>query len=234
MKRVLAIVAGTLCLASCATALDKRAEALIAQALPSALGPAARYDVEVEGARSLGASFARVRAVGTRVDRPDTPVIDRLQADLRNVVVDRETRRLTSIGSARVQAQILAQDLAAWLGDSGWIENARVSLDAPAGIVVTGMPQLAGFPVPGAVAVEFRGRVQARGSQLRLRVDEVRLAGFSAPAFARALLEEVVNPLFDTSSYAVPSMIDTVHVDGGALVVSASGTQVTAPGITGG
>ncbi|MFP5407179.1 MAG: hypothetical protein ACLGHY_12865, partial [Gammaproteobacteria bacterium] len=151
MTRVAFGVVGALCLASCATTLDRRAEAVIAQALPSAIGPAARYEVNVEGARGQGSSFARVHAVGIRVERSDAPVMDRLEADLRNVVVDREARRLTSIGSARVQAQILAQDLAGWLGDSGWIENARVSLQPPAGIVVTGIPQLAGFPVPGAV-----------------------------------------------------------------------------------
>lgn len=229
MKRIVAFtVAGALCLASCATTLEKRAETLIAQALPSTLGAAARYDVEVEGAQGFGSSFARVHAVGMRVERPGAPVIERLEADLRNVVLDREARRLTSIGSARVQAQILAQDLAAWLLGSGWIENARVSLEAPAGIVVTGMPRVAGFSAPDA-ALEFRGRVQARGSELRLAVDSVRVAGFAAPVFARVLLEEAVNPLFDTSAYAVPSTIDSVRVEGGALVVSASGTQVAAP-----
>lgn len=231
MNRFIALGAAcALCLASCAALVEQRAETVIAEALTSTLGPAARYDVRVEGAQSGGLRFARVHVVGTRVERPGAPVIDWLQADLSDVIVDREARRLISIGNAKLQAHVRSKDLAAYLVDRGWVENARVSLKQAAEVIVTGVPRIAGFVVPGIAPVEFRGRALARGSQLRLSVDSVRIGGFEAPAFVRVLFEERLNPIFDTSTYAVPSTIDFVRVEGDALAVSASGVQVTAPG----
>ena len=225
---VAALAAGALCLMSCAATLEKRAQAGIAQALPGTLGPAARYEVEVEGAARFASSFARVHATGERVARPGAPVIDRLEAHLEDVVLDPETRRVTSIGGARVRAHIREQDLAAWLLDRGWIDRPRVMLRPPAAVVVPGVPRLTAFPLPDALGVELRGRLVARGPQLRLRADSVAVAGVEVPAFARALLEEAVNPLFDTSAYVVPSTLDSVRVEGDALVVFASGSGLTA------
>ena len=58
-------------LAGCATVVDKRVEQLIAAELPRVIGAAARYDVNVAGARESGESIdiRRVRIVGERVER---------------------------------------------------------------------------------------------------------------------------------------------------------------------
>nr|MBA3589523.1 hypothetical protein [Methylibium sp.] len=42
----------------------------------------------------------------------------------------------------------------------------------------------------------------------------------------RAVLEGTINPILDTSAYAVPSRIDAVEMQGGAMVISASGSEL--------
>ena len=74
--------------------------------------------------------------------------------------------------------------------------------------------------------MEFRGRLLPQGSQLRLTVDAVRIAGFEATELTRSVLEGTINPLFDASAYAAPTRIDSAQVQGDAMVITASGSRV--------
>ena len=219
-------------LASCASYFDSRAEAALREALARVVGPAASYEVEVSGASLDGARFERVRFVGTRIARARTPVLDRLELELRGVAVDRKEKRLTALAAANGTLLIRAGDLADHLRERGWVDDARVVLEPPDRIAISGTPRISGLPLPVRDGVELRGRLVAQGAQLRLVVDGVRVGGAQAPPLVRALLERAVNPLFDATPYPLPARFDSVAVDGDAIRISASGSRLASELVT--
>lgn len=203
-------------------------KSLLLAELPRLLGPADRYDAEVLGASDDGSHYDEVRVTGARVARPGNPVIDTLQANLKDVQVDVDRRQLQTIGDARAEVRLRAADLAAFLRRQGWVQGASVTFTGRDSVVVRGRPSVAGLTTAAALGeTEFRGRLLPHGSQLRLTVDAVRIAGFEATDLSRGVLEASINPLFDTAAYAVPSHIDSVEVQGGdTLVIAASGSEL--------
>lgn len=229
-----AALALTVLLASCAAYLGQRVESVILEALPRVVGPADHYDAVVRGASADLSHFDQVFAVGTAVRRPNSPVLERVQLDLLDIAVDRNARQITSIGNANVSVTLSASALAAYLGRQRWIAEPVVRVVAPATVIVSGRLTLtltlAGLgQALGLSPVsmgEFRGHLTTHESQLLLGVDSVRLDDREAPAFARRLIEQGINPLFDVGGYSVPSRIDSVKVERNAIVVIASGSQI--------
>ena len=223
------LVVLTSLLASCGTYVGQRVESVILEALPRVVGPANHYDATVRGASADLSHFEQVRAVGVGVRRPRTPVLERIELVLSDVAVDRQARQITSIGDANVTVTLNASDLAAYLGEQRWIAEPVVRVEAPATVIVSGRLKLPGAEMLPVLSGEFRGALVARGSQLLLNVQSLRLGDREAPAFARSLIEQAINPLFDVANYAVPSRVDRATVESNAIVVSASGSQITAP-----
>ena len=224
-SRSLLVVAAFL--ASCAAYVEQRLEAAIVEALPQLLGPADRYEVGVRGVDAQGSHIEAVRAVGTRIQRPRSPVLDRIEVELLDVAFDRSAKRVTAVGTATATLRLRADDLTAYLAKQRWIERPSVRLVAPAGIVVAARLQLPGLELPTAFSVEFRGRLIAAESKLLLAVDGLDLGDRAAPWLARGLIERAINPLFDLAPHALPARIDSVEVDGDALAVHASGSRIT-------
>ena len=175
----LAVISVALALAGCATAVEQRVETVIQDALPKAIGPALRYDVTVAGVSSAANRFDKVHMIGSRVAREGVPVFDRVEGDLNGVVVNREEKRLVRIGSAALVADLLAIDIASYLMSRGLIEDARVSFVAPSSFIATGRVKIPGITLGSAATGEFRGNLQAAGSQLRLNVESL---GFGSVA----------------------------------------------------
>ena len=223
-----ALAAATL-LTSCGTYVGQRVESVILEALPRAVGPATHYDATVRGASADLSHFEQVSAVGVGVRRPRTPVLERIELNLHDVVVDRQARQITSIGDANVTVTLSASDLAGYLGEQRWIAEPVVRVEAPATVIVSGRLNLTGAGVLPVLSGEFRGSLVARGSQLLLNVESLRLGDHEAPALARSLIGQAINPLFDVAHYAIPSRIDRAKVERNAIVVSASGSQITLP-----
>lgn len=226
LARAAVVLAALPCLllAACTTVLDARAEAALRDALVRVVGPAESYDVEVQGASLDGSRFEHVRFVGRRIARANAPLLDRLELDLRGVVVDRAAKSLTAVASSRAELRVRGDDLAAYLRRSEWIADPLVRLEAPDRIVVTGSPRLAGVALGDSA--EFAGRLSAAGAQLRLAVDRLRIGGASAPPLLRAVVERAINPLFDLAGSALPAQIDAVVVAGGAIRIDASGSRL--------
>jgi len=224
-----ATLAFAVLLTSCGSYVDQRVEAVIVDALPRAVGPANHYSATVRGASADLSHFGQVHAVGVGVRRPHAPVFERIELDLLDVTVDRNARQITAIGAATVTATLGANDLAAYLGQQPWITEPAVRVEMPATIIVSGRLKLPGIEVGilPALAGEFRGTLAARGSQLRVSIESLRLGKNEAPALARGLIEQAVNPLFDIAHHAVPSRIDRATVEGQAIVVTASGSQLS-------
>ncbi len=215
--------------AGCAGYVDQRLEAALREALPRLVGPADRYDVSVRGADAAGSRVDEVRAVGIRVQRPRTPVLARVDVALRDVAVDREARRVTSIGRAAVALHLSEQDMTDHLAAHRWVEAASVRFSGVDEITVGGRLGIPGLTALAPMPAEFRGRVVARGAQLLLRVDAITLGSQAAPALARRAVEHALNPIFDASEHAVPAQIDAVEVAAGELVIRASGSDLRPP-----
>ena len=213
-------------LGACTSVVTQRAEVLVRDRLAQTLGPALRYDVEVQGVSQDASLIDRVRVVGFRVARNDAPVLDRLDVDFRGVRVDRTEKRIVAIESAAVTADLLAGDLANYLMTQGWIGDAKVGFRPASEIVASGRLKLPGMSSGPTASAEFRGRLLAQGSQLHLSVDSLRLGTLAAPPVLRALLETTLNPLVDTASFAVPSRIDSVVVEEAVLRIRGSGVDL--------
>lgn len=216
--------------ANAAPLLEDVVERLLLAELPRMLGPADRYAAKVRGAWPDGSLFQQIDVSGERVARAGNPVLDRLQATLREVEVDVGRQRVDSIGGAQVEVRLRAGDIAGFLRRQGWVDGATAGFTGRNGIVVVGRPVMAGYTAPALGDVEFRGRLLPQGSQLRLTVDAVRIAGFEATELTRSVLEGTINPLFDASAYAAPTRIDSAQVQGDAMVITASGSRVVPAG----
>lgn len=212
-------------LAGCAGVVTQRVETLIRDRLPQTVGAALRYDVEVQGVSGDTNLIDRVRVVGLRVARGDAPVFDRLEADFTAVRVDRAEKRIVAIGGAAVTADLLPGDLAAYLMAQGWIDDAKVGFRPTSEVVASGRLKLPGMVFGPTALAEFRGRLLAQGGQLHLSVESLRMGTVAAPPVLRSVLEAAINPLFTTASFAVPSRIDSVAVEGAALRIRGSGVD---------
>jgi hypothetical protein len=220
------VVALMALLGSCADYLDARAEGALREALARVVGPAASYEVSVSGASVDATRFERVRFVGTRIVRERAPVLDRLELELRGVAIDRQEKRLTALAGASGVLRIRADDLAAYLRERGWFEDARVVVAPPDRITISGVPKIGGAVIQVRDGAELQGRLVAQGAQLRLAVEAVRIGELQAPPLIRSLLERAVNPLLDAGGFPVAAHIDAVAVEGDAVVITASGSRL--------
>lgn len=218
------LVLGCAVLSACASIATDRAETALRSALPTLIGGAAHYDVSLVGVSVDATRISAAQVVGLRVARKALPVLNRVQADLTDVTVNRVERRLTSVGSAVLSVDLLADDLAAFLSARGWSRDVQVSFAAPNTITATGR---VGLPGSGtSVLAEFSGRVRPMGTQLYLDIDAMSLGPVAASPVVRLLLQAAVNPLFDISGFAMPARIESVQIEGAVLRFRASGANL--------
>jgi hypothetical protein len=216
----------TLLFASCSSYVDRRAETALLDALPKLVGPADSYTATVQGASSDGTRFEQVQATGVRVRRPNMPVFERIELRLSGVVVDAAAKRVTAVGDARLSLRLKAADVAAYLGSSEWIDQPAIRVSAPDKVFISGRLKIAGIALAPIGAADLEGRLQARDTQLRLTVDAMGWRGQTAPALVRGLVEQAINPILNVAQYPVPARIDSVVVEGDAIVITASGSNV--------
>ena len=213
-------------LASCASYNDQRAQSALLQALPRLVGPADSYTATVQGASSDSSRFEQVQATGVRVRRPNLPVFDRIELRLSGVVVDTAAKRVSSVADVQLSLTLKVDDVAAYLGNSEWIDRPAVRVSAPDRIAISGRLKIAGMALGSTAAADLEGRLQARDTQLRLAVDALSWRGQSAPALVRTLVEQAINPILNVSQYAVPARIDSARVEGDAIIITASGSNL--------
>ena len=155
-------------LTGCATVIDHRVEQLIAAELPRVIGAAARYDVDVAGARETDESIGiqRMRIVGARVERPGAPVLERVDVTMIDLVLDRKEKRLQSLGTAEASAVLLPADIAAFLDTRPGLDNVQVTLFPPYEISIETQFAFGGFALPRPAGARIRGRLQASDGRL--------------------------------------------------------------------
>ncbi len=186
----------------------------IERELPKYVGPAEKYDVEIEGLNIGSGSAETVTAVGERV-RPDgAPVIDRLSLDLQGVVYDKQAERLSQVNDARLMAVIKTPDLADFLETYRNVNEAEVILQSPNEATLRIRPQLGDYSVPPGITVDVTGLLVGDGTQLRFEVSDVSAAGIDISAIASRRLSNAVNPLADLKNLPIQVEITSVVVAG--------------------
>lgn len=186
----------------------------IERELPQYVGPAERYDVQIQGLRVRSGSADSVVAVGERVRPEGAPVIDRLALDLQGVVYDEATEKLTQVESAQLTAVIKTPDLADFLEAYRNVREAEVLLRSPDEATLRIRPQIGDFSVPPGVTVDVTGELVGAGTQLRFEVSEVSAAGIDLSAIAATRLSNAVNPLADLQNLPVEVNVTSVVVAG--------------------
>lgn len=199
------ILCGVLWLGGCASLLDSRFEQIISAELPRVIGPAARYEVNVTGARIARingdiADLKQVRALGERVAREGSPVFDRVEVTMADVVVDRTEKRLLSLRAADANVRVLPSDIAAFLDAKPGLDNVTVALQPPYEMTVATQFMVAGFALPRLARSKVRGRLVVSNGTLIMEVADLRIAGYPTGTVPAIVLETLINPLVDLSA----------------------------------
>jgi len=203
----------SLLICGCGHPAQETAAHKIADVLPSILGPAAHYDVQVDG-DPFALSRGRARTVhiqGQDVQIAPSITLDTLTANARDVSFSRETRRLEHIGQTDFTATLGQEHLTAYL--------ARTKPRLP-GLVVT----LRESDVQARVPVMFLGlhtRAALTGTlapdtaepgTLDFVTDGAHLGIVPLPAPLVNLALGLLNPLIDLRHLHVPLTVANVSV----------------------
>ena len=212
LKRLSLVGIAGLALASCTpTSLVEQG---IEKELPRYIGPAENYDVQIDGLSMSEGSADSVIAVGERVRPEGAPTIDRLSLDLKGVVYDRSTERLSQVDAAQLMAVIKTPDLVDFLEAYRNVEEAEIILYSPNEATLRIRPQIGDYAVPQGVTVDVSGELVGEGTQLRFEVREVRAAGINVSTLAASRLSTVINPLADLKNLPIDVEVTSVMVAG--------------------
>lgn len=209
-----------LALSACG-ASEERIEDRIKRELPTVIGPADRWEVDVDDVDRSASSADLVRAIGYRVRPARGPVVDRLDLELRDVRYDRERRRLERAESVRATAWVTAADLDRFLETLDGIRSATVTLQAPDSAVIRMRPEL-GIPLPGAV-VEVTGQIRGQGPYLEFEISDANAVGIHLGDAVVRQISRIINPMVDLSSLPLSLEITSVRVEGRTIRVDATG-----------
>lgn len=194
------------------------AEDTLVRQLPRVIGPADAYTVDVTGLNARTGEADRVTIQGVGVRPEGSPVIRRLDVDVRDLQVNRSTRKLTRVGSARTTARVAASDLADFLNQRDDVRDATVTLRPPDAIVLRVRPVVRGLTIPGGT-VEAAGRLVAEDGVVRFDIETVRALGVGLGRTVARRLADQLNPVADLRSTRAHLRVTDVRVEDGLLVL---------------
>jgi len=212
---------GLLCVTGCGHPVQETAAHKIADRLPSVLGPALHYDVQVD-ADPFALARGRARTVhvqGVNVQLSQTLTLDTLTADVSDVSFDTKTQKLSHLGQTAFTASLSQDNLSRYLAQS------RVRLP---GLEVTLLPDTVEARVPVS-ALGFQ-TIAALSGSLRPNSDNPQRLDFVAtgaqvgpvpvPAALVNLALDALNPLIDLATLKAPLTVTNAKVSDSKLVLS--------------
>lgn len=191
----------------------------ISDALPGILGPAAHYDVRVQGdtlALTRGRA-GRVHVEGRDVQLTPSITVDTLTFDAHDVAFDTKAKRLQHVGTVEFVGTMGQAHLAAYLARVKTLPNLRVALRRSD--VQVQLPLSAG---PVHTAATFYGLPAPNAQDARsidFVVDKARLGFLPLPAFLVNRGIAGVNPIVDLSAVKMPISVQSTDVEDGKLVL---------------
>ncbi len=205
------LLGASLLVSGCGHPVQETAAHKIADTLPSVLGPAAHYDVQVDG-DPFALSRGRARAVhiqGQDVSIAPGITLDTLNADARDVSFSRETRRLEHIGATDFTAALGQEHLTAYLARTKpLLPNLVVTLgesSVQARVPVTFLGLQTTAALTGTLAPST-----SQAGKLDFVTDGAHLGPVPLPAALVNLALNQLNPLVDLTHLRVP--LTVVHV----------------------
>jgi hypothetical protein len=220
------VVVCAVLLAGC-HATDDRVEDRLERELTTLLGPADRYEVDVQGVESDASSADRVDVIGYRIRPRQGPVIDRLSIELRDIHYDRDAKRIERAETAHATVWLTAADLGDFIEAQDGIRDATVTLGAPDSVFLRVRPELGGLPVPPGANLEVVGTIEGRGSYLEFDVSDVHAVGLNLGDWGSRRLTRLINPLIDLSDLPLRLDVTAVHVEGRTVRIDAEGDATT-------
>lgn len=221
LKLVGTIAAAGVVLSSCGHPVQETAAHKIADVLPSVLGPAARYDVQVDG-DPFALTRGRARAIhiqGQDVQIAPAATLDTLNIDARDVSFDTQTRRLSNIGETTFSASLGQANLSRYLAQSKPLLP---------GLVITLLPDAVEARVPidvlklhttAVLAGSFRPNANDP-TRLDFVAQDAQVGGVSLPASLINLAVNELNPVLDLSGLKAPLAVTNAGVANSRLVLS--------------
>ena len=195
----------------------------IADALPSVLGPADHYDVQVDADPF---ALARGRAHGVHIQGQNVQVspkltLDTLNADAADVSFDTSTRRLSHVGSTQFQATLSQPNLTRYLAQSkpflpGLVVTLRPS-DIEAQVPVTFL----GLHTVAALEGAFVPNL-SDPSRLDFVTHGAQVGGIPLPAGLVNLAVDTLNPVISLTGLKAPLTITRVGFQDGRLMLQGS------------
>ncbi len=213
--------AAVLAVCGCGHPVQETAAHKIADVLPSVLGPATHYEVQVDG-DPFALSRGRARAVhvqGIGVQLSPSLTLDTLTADVQDVSFDTKTRRLSHLGRAAFTASLGQDNLSRYLAQS----RSRLP-----GLEVTLLPDTVQADIPVSAlglhtTAELSGFLRPDPedpSRLDFVASGAQLGNVPVPATLVNLALDTVNPLLDLSALKAPLSVTDASVQNSRLVLA--------------
>jgi len=204
----------------CGHPVQETAAHKIADALPTVLGPAAHYDVEVDGDPF---ALARGRARGVHIQGQDVQLspritLDSLNADAEDVSFDTKTRHLSHVGATRFSATMDQGHLTHYLAQSkpllpGLVVTLRPS-DVEARVPVTFLGLHTTAALTGIFAPDA-----ADPSRLDFLAHGAQVGVVPLPTGLLNLALEQINPVVSFTGLKAPLTITGAGVEDGRLTL---------------
>ena len=196
-----------------------KVEKSVAELLPSLIGPAQSYRVEVEA--STGQLMRRhLRAInihGDRVSLPRNIVVDRLDVRLQGVDFDAKTSSVKNIDNAEFDATLLETNLNNYLtGLYPEIEEMKIRL-------MDGYCDFSARPLFAGLRPNLRAQAVleiGEGRFVNARISKATTAGLPAPSPLRQYFEQQINPILNTADFGFDTTLKSVVVQPGLVTLS--------------
>lgn len=217
---VLGSAVTVLALTGCAHPVQQTAAHKIADALPTVIGPAAHYDVQVDG-DPFALVRGRARGVhiqGQSVQLSPILTVDTLTADAEDVSFDRSTRKLTYVGQTRFTATLSQPQLTTYLAASKHLlPDLTVTLrsdDVVAEVPVTFL----GLHTTAALAGTVRPSA-ADPTRLDFVANGAQIGVVPLPAGLINLALDRLNPVITLEGLRVPLLVTQAEIKDSRLVL---------------
>jgi len=217
---LLALLPAGAALWGCGHPVQETAAHKIADALPALLGPAARYDVQVDGDPF---ALARGRAHGVHIQGQDVQLspkitLDTLNADAEDISFDTKTRRLSHVGRTRFSATMDQEHLTSYLAQSKPLLPGLVVTLQDSAVAARVPVTFLGLHTTAALAGTFKPNA-ADPSRLDFVTQGAQVGEVPLPAALVNLAADALNPVISLADLKAPLTITAAGVEHGRLTL---------------
>ena len=221
---IISIVAGAmlLLLAGCGSS-ERIAESEIVQAAPRYLGPADRYEADVQGLGNSHVQSVKVTGYGVH-PQPDL-TLQTLTLTLTDVNYQRDPLRITGVGATSFALQASDAAMTSFLASQAQQRAANIPVR---NLQVTFLDQL--IRITGTatfngqdMAVVTTGTLQPNGAQILYQPQTLTINGAAIGEPTLSTLIGMVNPLVDFSKWQFLPQIQTIVLQPGIITITGTG-----------